>query len=137
MSCVTTLDLLAPCFSCPYSARVFHDIIFLVATNNCFLARHATLSRQDFFKSLTIFYHDKKLFGCNRFFFSGSCSLLSYLSRHRIMCCDTIALAILSSLLQFLSIPTFLCRDKILSFLSFYYHDRKLLCRDKSSAFKS
>ena len=62
-----------------------------------FVAMEFPLSRQDFFKSFAIFNRDKKLFGCNRFFFSGSCHLLSCLSQHRIMCCDTIALAILKS----------------------------------------
>ena len=61
--------------------------------------------------------------------FSDSSHLLSCLSRHRIICCDTIALAILV-LLQLLSRPTFLCLDKILSFHRFYFHDIKLLCRD-------
>ena len=56
-----------------------------------------SLSRQDFFKSLAIFYHDKKLFGRDRIFFSGSCHLLSCLLRHRIICCETIALVILKS----------------------------------------
>ena len=106
MPYVATSNLFAPNFSwsCPFG--VCHDIIFLVATNNCFSAwqfcrdRGTTelpLSRQDFFKSLAIFYRDKKLFDRDRLFFSGSCHLLSCLSRHRIICCNTIALAILKS----------------------------------------
>ena len=55
------------------------------------------MPQHDFFKSLAIFYRDKKLFGRDRLFFSGSCHLLSYLSRHRIICCDTISLTILKS----------------------------------------
>ena len=93
----------------------------------------AALSQQDFFKSLAIFYRDKKFLRHDRFFFSGSYCLLSCLSRHRIICCDTISLSILKSS----SIPTFLCHDKILSFLSFYCRDRKLLYCDKSFAFNS
>ena len=69
--------------------------IFLVATNNCFSAWQLCRDREDFFKSLAIFCRDKKLCGRDKLFFSGSCHLLSCLSRHRIICCDTIALTIL------------------------------------------
>ena len=73
-----------------------------------------SLSRQNFFKSLAIFCHDKKLFGRDRIFFSGSCHLLSCLLRHRIICCETISLVILkSSSISFvtyfsLSLPNFI-----------------------------
>ena len=47
--------------------------------------------------SLAIFCYDKKFLGHDIFFFFGSCRLLSCFSQHRIICCDTMALAILKS----------------------------------------
>ena len=102
MPCVATPNLFAPSFSCPCPFEVCRDIIFLVTINNCFSAWKLCCDRvafvtKDFFKSLEILCRDKKLFGRDRLFFSGSCHLLSCLSRHRIICCDTISLAILKS----------------------------------------
>ena len=89
MPYVVAPNLFASSFSWSCPSRVYRDkqLFFNLAT----------LSRQDFLKSLEIFCHDKKLLSRDRLFFSGSCHLLSCLSRHRIICCDTIALAILKS----------------------------------------
>ena len=125
MPCVVTPNLFAPSFSRPCSTGVCRYKIFLITTNNCLSAWQLCPDRISC-KSLAIFCHNKKLFGCDRFFFSGSCRLLSCLSRHW-----TQLPWPFSSLLQFLSQPTFLYRDRILSFLSFYCRDRKLLCRER------
>ena len=135
MPCVVTPNLFAPSFSCPYSAGVCCNKIFLVATNNCFSAWQLYLDRISC-KSLAIFCRNKKLFGCDRLFFSGSCRLLSCLLRHVIYVVTQLPWPF-SSLLQFLSRPTFLCCNRILSFLSFYCRDRKLLCHDTSFSFNS
>ena len=88
-----------------------HGLVLLesVATNNCFSAWKLCRDRaQDFFKPLAIFCHNKKLFSHDRLLFSGSCHLLNSFSQHRIICCDKQLPWPFSSLLQFLSWPTFL-----------------------------
>ena len=135
MPCVVTPNLFAPNFSCPYSAGVCRDIIFLVATNNSFLAWQL--------------YCDMISLSLYQFSITTRNSLVAtYFSSLVLVACWAVCRDIelyvatqlpwlFSSLLQFMSRPTFFCCDRILSFLSFYCHDRKLLCRDKSFVFNS
>ena len=102
MHCIATPNLFASSFSCLCSSGVYHGIIFLVATNIYFSAYQLCRNRVffvaiGFLLILSNFFCYKKLFSHDKLFFSDSCHLLRCLSRHRIICCDTIALAILSS----------------------------------------
>ena len=83
MPCVVTPNLFATSFSCPCSYGFCRDIIFLVVTNIYFSAYQ--------------FCRDKKHLGNDRLLFSNSFLLLSYFSRYISICCDIIALPILSS----------------------------------------
>ena len=83
------------------------------------------------------FCRDRKLLGHNRLFFSDSCHLVSCLSRHRNHCYDTYFLGQSKFFFNFGHDLILFCRDKILSFHSFYCRYIKLLCRDTGFAFNS
>ena len=95
MPCVATPNLFATSFSCPSAFGIYRDIIFLVTTN-IFIFSLSTLSRQDFFESLTISVSiGNSLVAKN--FSSLSCRLLRCLLRHTNLCSDTLDLANISS----------------------------------------
>ena len=101
-------------------------------SRQCFL-----MSRQDFFWLLNNLCCDEVFFCCDRIFFSGPYHWLSCLLRHRNLCCDRLDLANLNSLsisvaTKFSSIAT-----ECYHSLAFFCRDRKLLCRDRDSAFNS